>query len=44
MAFMLHPLLATNESKDSIGLLGSDNGNEIVKDEKQVLVKKLKKF
>ena len=44
LAFMLNPLLVTKGSAEIIALMGSYNGNEIIKDAKQVLVKELKKF
>ena len=43
LAFMLNPLLVTKGSAEIIALMGSDNGNEIIKDAKRVLVKELKK-
>lgn len=44
LAFMLNPLLITNGSEEIVALMGADNGNEIIKDAKRVLVKELKKF
>ena len=44
LAFMLSPLLVTNKNEEIVALMGSDNGNEIIKDAKRVLVKELKKF